>query len=513
MRNGAMGLRAVGLVGLLACGQWACSGDDNRPAPNGGSSGSTAGGVGVAGSAAAGSSSGGAPGGFGGGSGGGAGGGGLAGVGGLGSGGASPAYCGSALPPLRTLTKTKVSDRVFDYKLAGPPGAEHHNVLLLLFNASSKNATTPDAVGYHEFYTPEQLGDVYFNDPNGVAAFLNEASYGKVSLAGRVVGWIDQPASAPPAAQDFQTNRDAYINQAAAFATFNDYDVIYIVGLTDGNDQLQIGWGLQNSAMTTQGRWEGGIDWMINSTFFTEAGQPYPYSTILPSRSWAHELHHTLGISGHDISLDCGTNTLDAACAFNPYGNVFSLMGESAVGNHSTIGMKQSLGWLKQGQLQQLTASATVTICPTETIDDKPKGLEIPLKTPITITSTTVDMPAVFNRIFVEYRTPVGFDHYLERLSDPTWQHRFLQAPRDIRKDGVVVSLGYSSTDTNSSILLDMHPTVTDFTQDGIVTAGNVGKFLDAMLLVGETFEVPGQSIKITPIAVEGGGIKVDVIY
>lgn len=512
MRSGVMGLRAVGFVGLFACGQWACSGDDNQTAANAGSSGSLAGGIGVA-AAGTGSSSGGAPAGGAQAGGGPAGGGGLLGGAGVGSAGASPAYCGSALPPLRKLTKTKVSDKVFDYKLAGPPGAEHHNVLLLMFNASSKNATTPDSVGYHEFYTPEQLGDVYFNDPNGVAAFLNEASYGKVSLAGRVVGWMDQPTGSPPAAQDFQTNRDSYINQAAAFATFNDYDVIYIVGLTDGVDQLQLGWGLQNSAMTTQGKWEGGIDWMINSTFFTEAGQPYPYSTILPSRSWAHELHHTLGISGHDISLDCGTKTLDAACAFNGYGNVFSLMGESAVGNHATIGMKQVLGWLGQGQLQRVTASAKVTICPTETIDDKPKGLEIPLKTPLTITSTTADMPAVFNRIFVEYRTPVGFDHYLERLNDPTWQHRFLKAPRDIRKDGVVISLGYTSTDTDSSILLDMHPAITDYTQDGIVTAGNVGKFLDAMLLVGETFELPEQGIKITPTGVEGGGIKVDVTY
>lgn len=507
MQIDATGLRVMGLMGLLASGQWACSGDDQGHAPsNGGSGNNVAGNAGLGGggaatAAGAGGSSGNAQAG--------AGGGGAAG----GVGGASQvAYCGSALPPLRTLTKTKVSDKVFDYALA-TPGVEHHNVLLLLFNASTKNASTPDNVGYHEFYTPEQLGDVYFNDPNGVAAFINEASYGKVSLSGRVVGWFDQPTAPAPAAVDFQTNRETYINQAADFAKFSDYDVIYIVGLTDGDDQLQLGWGLQNSAMTPQGKWEGGIDWMVNSTFFTEAGQPYPYSTILPSRSWAHELHHTLGISGHDISLDCTTKTLDAACAFNPYGNVFSLMGESAVGNHASIGMKQVLGWLGPNQLTHVTASTQITICPTETIDDKPKGLEIPLKTPLTITSTTANMPAVFDRIFVEYRTPVGFDHYLDRLDDPTWQHRFLTAPRDISKAGVVVSLGYASEDTDSSMLLDMHPTPTDFTQDGIVVAGNVGKFLDAMLLVGETFELPDQGIKITPTAVEGGGIKVDVTY
>jgi hypothetical protein len=501
MRNGAIGVRLLVLAGLLASGQWACSSDDNRPAADsGGSTSFPAGGAGEAGSTVAGA-------------GGSSGGGGQGGASGGSAGASQVAYCGSALPPTRTVTKTKVSDKAFDYKLTGAPGVDHHDVLLLLFNASSKNASTPENVGYHAFYTPEQLGDAFFDDPDGVAAFMNEASFGKVSLSGRVVGWFDQPTDPQPAAVDFQTNRDRYINQAAEFATFNDYDVIYIVGLTDGDDSLQLGWGLQNSAMTTQGKWEGGIDWMINSTFFTEAGQPYPYSTILPSRSWAHELHHTLGISGHDISLDCGTKTLDAACAFNPYGNVFSLMGESAVGNHASIGMKQVLGWLGPDQLQHVTTSRQVVLCPTETIDDKPKGLEIPLKTPLTITSTTTNMPAVFDRIFVEYRTPTGFDHYLDRLNDPNWQRRFLTAPREISKAGVVISLGYANEDTDSSMLLDMHPTPTDFTQDGIVVAGNAGKFLDAMLLVGETFELSEQGIKITPTAVEGGGIKVDVTY
>ncbi len=286
---------------------------------------------------------------------------------------------------------------------------------------------------------------------------------------------------------------------------------MYLVGLTDGTDDLQLGWGLQNTLDTSQGKWPGGVDWMVNSFFFSEAGQPYPYSTILPSRSWAHELHHTLGISGHDISLDCGTSTLAAACAFNAYGNVFSLMGESAVGNHPSIGMKQALGWLGANQLQPVSASTETVVCPSETVDDKPKGLEIALKTPLTITSSTVDMPAVFDRIFVEYRAPVGFDHYLSRLADPTWQARFLKAPRTIRADGVVITLGYADRQTQASALLDLHPTLTDFTQDGIVIAGNAGKFLDAMLLVGETFELPEQGIKITPLALEGGGMRVKV--
>jgi hypothetical protein len=172
--------------------------------------------------------------------------------------GGTVAYCGAQLAPARTLTKTKVSDKVFDYKLDGPPGAQHHNVLLVMFNASSKSAATPDGDGYRGFYTPEQLGDVYFSDPNGVLGFLTEASFGKVSLSGRVVGWLDQPPGITPKAQDFQDNRDMYAEQATPYATLSDYDVIYIIGLTDGTDALQLGWGLQNTLNTSQGQWPAG---------------------------------------------------------------------------------------------------------------------------------------------------------------------------------------------------------------------------------------------------------------
>ena len=499
-------LCGLGLGAVLAMGQWGCSsaaqgGHDPGASGNAGAvavnAGASAGGAGgVGGVAAAGGV------------------GGVAASGGAGAGGAAAlSYCGSTLAPRRTLTKTKVSDKVFDYKLDGPAGAQHHNVLLLMFNASSKSAATPDGQGFRNFYTPEQLGDVYFNDPNGVLAFLTEASFGKVSLSGRVVGWLDQPTGVTPKAQEFQDNRDMYAQQATPYATLADYDVVYIIGLTDGTDVLQLGWGLQNTLNTSQGQWPGGVDWMINSFFFTQAGTEYPFSTILPSRTWAHELHHTLGIFGHDISLDCGTSTLAAACAFNAYGNVFSVMGESALGNHPSIGMKQALGWLGAGQMQKVSASTQTLICPSESVDGKPKGLEIALKTPLTLTSTTVDEPAVFDRIYVEYRAPLGFDRYLSRLSDPAWQKRFLMAPRNIRQDGVVITLGYADPETQSSALLDMHPTLTDFTKDGIVIPGNVGKFVDAELLVGETFEVPGQGIKITPTAVEGGGIRVNVAY
>ena len=106
---------------------------------------------------------------------------------------------------------------------------------------------------------------------------------------------------------------------------------------------------------------------------------------------------HTLGIAGHDVSLDCGTVTIASSCAINGYGNVFSEMGESALGNHPSIEMKAALKWLDAGQLATVNASTEVTLCPTETQDGKLKGLEIPLKSPITLTSTTTGASVTFD--------------------------------------------------------------------------------------------------------------------
>src|SRR5262249_29185442 len=138
------------------------------------------------------------------------------------------AGCTSTLAPQRTCTSTTVSNMVIDYALVGSPALNHHKVLLLLFNASSKSPSTPDGTYDRGFYTPQQLGDVYFNDPNGVQAFMNEASYGSMSFSGRVVGWINLGPMTTPATT-IQQNYNTYAQMATSYANFADYDVGYFV--------------------------------------------------------------------------------------------------------------------------------------------------------------------------------------------------------------------------------------------------------------------------------------------
>ena len=68
----------------------------------------------------------------------------------------------------------------------------------------------------------------------------------------------------------------------------------------------------------SQGTFTVGIDFMINSDFFLQAGNPAYYSVILPSRSWGHELTHTLGSEGHDISLNCDSMVFASSVLSSP---------------------------------------------------------------------------------------------------------------------------------------------------------------------------------------------------
>jgi hypothetical protein len=401
---------------------------------------------------------------------------------------------------------------ILDYKLDGQPAANHYKVLLLMFDASKADASSPDVQYARGYYTPRQLGDTFFSDANGVQAFMNEASYGRVSFSGRVVGWMDLGPQTT-AATTIQQTYNTYAEQATAYATFSDYDIVYFVFLTDAGDQLQVGWQIKvNQIDTSQGRAFVGIDFMINSWFFLQAGSPAYFSAILPSRSWAHELVHTLGSFGHDVALDCGTATLASACAVNGYGNPFSLMGESAFGNHPAISVKEYLKWTTADQVPHISASGDYALCPSETVDTGKKGIVIPLKTPITLTSTTGEKDVTFDRINVEYRRALGFDRYEDRLQSHWLDYFKTDGP--VRADGVLLTLGYQDTTFQATALLDMHPASSYVTSTGIEIAGNTGKFADAMLWVGESFHVPGQTTTITVKELTtDGGIRVHVDY
>ncbi len=119
----------------------------------------------------------------------------------------------------------------------------------------------------------------------------------------------------------------------------------------------------------------------------------------------------------------------------------------------------------------------------------------------------------MFDKIHVEYRRPLGFDRYLSRLDGGNYLSRF-KPEGAVRSDGVLVSLGYQNTDTDTSVLLDAHPQSSFDPDDGIKWPGNTGKFADAILAVGESMDLGSMGITLkTEALTSDGGVVVRVDY
>ena len=253
---------------------------------------------------------------------------------------------------------------------------------------------------------------------------------------------------------------------------------------------------------------------MINSAVFDNA--PLLTSNwssgdaLLPTTPWAHELMHTLGVQGHGNSYDCGTETISLVTAANPikaYGDPFSLMGEHAFAIHPDVMIKMDLGWLSPDQVVDVTASGSYLIYPLENSAGNVKGLTLKVSPPITNNNHSIQ----FDRMVVEYRQPSGFDRYLLRLDGSVFLSTY-KPEGSVAREGVLVRLLYpDSAGTDTTLLLDMNPATSYNPSRGIMQLGNVGKFADAILPVGQTFNYQGLSI--TPRGANAAGaMQVDVV-
>jgi hypothetical protein len=385
-------------------------------------------------------------------------------------------------------------------------------VAILMINTLPEAVVDNPKTPRLEFYTPEKLGHVFFHHPHGANSFLREASHDRVALTGTVVGWLNAPQKGVGAA-DISRDIELYCGLAQEHVDFLKYDVFVIHALAEGEGQ-QSGWLYpQQSMKTPRGVIKNiGIVWMINSAVFDAA--PLMTSNwssgeaVLPTTSWAHEFIHTFGISGHCNSLNCSDKALCspfATDAINAYGGVFSIMGEHAFACHPDVLMKAKLGWVEKRQVPTITKSGTYEIYPLETKDENAKGLVIPFSPGIANESGEV----VFDAMAVEYREPIGFDRYLERLDGSPFLDTYKPEGKVDRK-GVIVYLKYKSDDTDGTVLVDANPDTPFNAKRGIKINGNVGKFADAILGMNKTMTYG--NISVTPLGVtEKGAMQVKV--
>jgi hypothetical protein len=83
---------------------------------------------------------------------------------------------------------------------------------------------------------------------------------------------------------------------------------------------------------------------------------------------------------------------------------------------------------------------------------------------------------------------------------------------RALPEAGVLLTLPYDEDAINSTALLDLHPTTGFNPNTGVQSRGNLGRVMDAMLYVGEEFEIPGQGLTVRVVSASEHGVQVEIL-
>jgi len=302
-----------------------------------------------------------------------------------------------------------------------------------------------------EPYTLEQARGVIFTNPNSVASYFAEESYGLMTLTGDVFGYF--VISVNTAACDYtDVGNKARAAAAAAGVDLSSYTQIQYV-----HNSLPCGWaGLA---------YVPGRDSWLNQA--------------LNLRVSAHELSHNYGVH-HASTMSCTDNGVRVAlsataanCSSSEYGDPFSIMGSSST-RHTHSQQRASMGWITGGNLQTITTAGTYTVGAVEDpAAAAPRGVRIA-------------RGSTGKWFYLEVRTPWGsyFDNF---------------GATDAAVTGVSIRLSGDWTTIVQSQLLDTTP--------------GTASFGDAPLAVGQTFWDPLSGVTITTVSVANGVATVDVSW
>jgi len=293
-------------------------------------------------------------------------------------------------------------------------------------------------------WTPSQVSNVMFADTNSVNAYYKETSYGNVSFAGSVLGWVTIPYDNSTC--DYWNWGNA-AEQALGIDMTKYSNIVYM-----WPQAASCGWGGMGTIFGKQS-WING--W-------------------LGVRPLAHELGHNLGVH-HSGSLECTVNgarvTISTSdnCDRMEYGDPFSVMGGTT--REWTNWNRAQVGWIPEKIT--ITNAGTYIVAPEE-FSAQPRLLRV--------------ARGDGNYFYFEFRQPSGaYDNF--SATDPA-------------VNGVLIRLAPDTTTVAQSALVDMTP-ATSTRDDAALVVGQT--FSDPVS--GVSVKTTGVTPQGATIVVSFGGL------
>ncbi|HYI75245.1 MAG TPA: hypothetical protein VEW90_08235 [Gaiellaceae bacterium] len=204
------------------------------------------------------------------------------------------------------------------------------SVAVLLFNFSNNTAQP---------WTPAYVRGVVFDNSNSVDEYLQDASYGQLSLNGDVYGWYTIDASNAGCSYTTWASQ-ARSRASAAGVNLSAYQ--YVVYAFPSASSC--GWA--------------GLAYLPGTSSWINGA--------MTLRVVSHEVSHNLGVH-HASTLSCtdaGTRTtFSGSCSQSEYGDPFTVMGSASTRHHVNWHRAQ-LGWMPD--VQTVTTSGSYLVAPAE---------------------------------------------------------------------------------------------------------------------------------------------------